>query len=90
MTALLPSRTPNRPFTLVSARLHTTTDTHGNFRLEGLYPADFFVVVLPHNPPFDKGGQPNRNGYANTFYPSALSQAAKLVRVNTGVTAVGN
>ena len=89
VTALLPSRTPNQPFTLVSARLRTTTDAHGNFRLEGLYPADFYVVVLPHNPPLDKSGRPNRDGYANTFYPSALNTtSAKLVRVNTGVTAV--
>ena len=89
VTALLPSRMPNQPFTLVSARLRTTTDAHGNFRLEGLYPADFYVVVLPHNPPLDKSGRPSRDGYANTFYPSALSTtSAKLVRVNTGVTAV--
>ncbi len=50
VTALLPSRTPNQPFALVSARLRTTTDAHGNFRLEGLYPADFYVVVLPAQP----------------------------------------
>src|SRR5262249_37768388 len=42
VTALLPSHAPNQPFTLVSARLQATTDAHGNFRLEGLYPADFY------------------------------------------------
>ncbi len=89
VTALLPSPYTEPIFTLVSARLRTTTDAHGNFRIEGLYPADFYVVVLPHNPPLDKNGQQSRDGYANTFYPSALNTtAAKLVRVNTGVTAV--
>lgn len=89
VTALLPTYKSDPPFTLVSARLRTITDGHGNFRLEGLYPADFYVVVLPHNPPLDKTGHPNRSGYANTFYPSAPSAAsAKLVRVSAGVTAV--
>jgi hypothetical protein len=89
VTAFLPSNTANRPSTPVSARLFTATDAHGNFRLEGLYPADFYVVVVPRNAPVDGSGRPTRNGYANTFYPSALTTAsAKLVRVNTGVTAV--
>jgi hypothetical protein len=89
VTALLPTYKKDQPFTVFSTRVHTTTDSHGNFRLEGLYPADFYVVVLPHNPALDKGGRPSRDGYANTFSPSAPTAAsAKLVRVNIGVTAV--
>ena len=89
VTALVSSYTVDRSFSSLSTRLSTETDAHGNFRLEGLYPADFYVIVLPRNQPTDKTGKPNRNGYANTYYPSALTAAtAKLVRVNTGVTAV--
>lgn len=75
VTALLPSYNADRPFSAVNVRLFTTTDEHGNFRLEGLYPADFYVVVLPHNASVDRSGRPTRDGYANTFYPSALTSA---------------
>lgn len=80
VTALEPRRRGEIPFTPVSARLHATTNEHGEFRLEGLYPGEFYVVTIPRNVPLD--GRPRRFGYRNTFHPNAATLAeAKQVRV---------
>ncbi len=91
VTALRPEPSIGRPFSFVSARLHTLTNERGEFRLDGLNLGEFYVVALPHNSPLDAFHQLNRSGYANTFYPNAPSPAeAKLVQVTASGPAVAN
>jgi hypothetical protein len=84
VAALVP-RQDARRFSPVDVRLHALTNERGEFRLDGLYFGEFYIVALPHNPPLDATRHLNRSGYATTFYPSALSLAdAKTLRVTTG------
>ena len=82
VTALTPEPQDRRAFRFVSARLQSITNERGEFRLEGLYFGEFYVVALPRNQPLDAGQRPNRAGYANTFHPNAVRVAdAKRIRV---------
>ena len=83
VTALSPEPQDRRGFRMVSALLRSLTNERGEFRLDtSLYFGEFYVVALPHNVPFTADRQPNRSGYANTFYPSAIRLSdAKRVRV---------
>src|SRR5688572_15302813 len=80
VTALEPRHRGEVPFTPVSVQLYATTNELGEFRLEGLYPGEFYVIAIPRNVPLD--GRPRRFGLRNTFHPSAVTPGdAKLVRV---------
>jgi hypothetical protein len=71
--------------------LGSTTNERGEFRLDGLYLGEFYVLALPHNSPFDVNNRVSRSGYANTFYPSVASLAdAKLVDVTASSAATAN
>lgn len=84
VTALYPRSAAadgERPFSFVSALLHTVTDANGQYRLDGLSIGDYFVVALPKNDP-GTPRQPTRVGYGKTFYPSAAEvQHAGTVHV---------
>jgi hypothetical protein len=69
VTALRPDA--ERSYVPVSARLYAVTDRDGMFRLADMPRGDFFVVALPHNAVLARDGTPNREGFANTFFPSA-------------------
>ena len=87
VTALQGTNVRGRTFTFVSAQLRAMTNARGEYRLDGLYAGEFFLVALPHNPPLDEKGNPARSGFGNTFYPGVASFAeAKSVRVDPGIT----
>jgi hypothetical protein len=88
VTALAPIPSGGRPFSFVSARLHTITNERGEFRLEGLYLGQFYVVALPHNPVRGANNQLNRSGFGKTFFPNASNLSdAKMVTVTTSAVA---
>lgn len=87
VTALHNSPVPGRTFSFVSAQLRAMTNELGEYRLDGLYAGEFFLIALPHNAPADAKGPPKRTGFGNTFYPGVASFAeAKSVRVRPGVS----
>ena len=71
-----------------TSRPPALTNERGEYRLDGLYAGEFFLIALPHDPPADaKGVTAARTGFGNTFYPGVASFAeAKSVRVGPGVT----
>ena len=71
VTALRPLPSGLRPFTPVSVLLRSLTNAQGEFRLDGLFPGEFYLVALPHNPVLGADGQLSRSGYGKTFYPGA-------------------
>lgn len=82
VTALTPRPSGARPFVFVSALLHTITDERGEFRLDGLYLGQFYVVALPHNPIRGPNNQLNRSGFGRTFFPNVSNvHDAKMVTV---------
>jgi hypothetical protein len=85
VTALTPQPNASKGFAFVSARLGSVTNEQGEFRLDVGRLGEFYLVALPHNRLRDAKGQPNRVGYANTFYPNAtrFSDAQRVV-VNAG------
>lgn len=69
-------------------RLIATSNQHGEFRVDGLRPGEYYVLALPHNPVFDATGRGATSGHGNAFYPDALRFAdAKTVRVTGNVLA---
>jgi len=88
VTALQKGGVSGRPFGFVSARLGSITNAKGEFRLDGLYAGEFYVIALPHNPPVDASGRPSRTGFGNTFYPGVRAfTEAKVVVVRPGMPA---
>jgi hypothetical protein len=88
VTALQKGGVSDRPFDFVSARIGSLTNDKGEFRLGGLYAGEFYLVALPHNPPVDAAGRPNRTGFGNTFYPGVRAFAdAKVIVVRPGIPA---
>jgi hypothetical protein len=76
-----------RPFRFVDARLRAMTNSKGEYRLDGLYANDFYLIALPHNGTHDERGNLKRTGFGNTFYPGVPTFAeATSVRVAPGVT----
>jgi len=71
VTALKRPTEPGKTFSFVDARLHAITNSQGEFRLEGLYAGEFFLVALPRNTP----GAPRHTGLGNTFHPNVASFA---------------
>jgi hypothetical protein len=72
-----------RPFSFVSALLHTMTNERGEFRLDGLSFGEFYVVAMPHNAPTGLDGRVNRSGYAISFFPGVTKiEEAKRVAVS--------
>src|SRR5687768_1435178 len=51
VSVLQPGAIGDRPFRPVNVRLGAMTNERGEYRLDGLYPGEFFVIALPHNPP---------------------------------------
>jgi hypothetical protein len=91
VTALTPEPKASKGFSFVSARLGAITNATGDFRLEVGRIGEFYVVALPHNRLVNANGQPNRVGFANTFYPNATRFAdAQRVVVNAGSPATAN
>ena len=91
VTALIPKPGSGRGFQFFSAQLRTATNERGEYRLEGLSAGQLYVIALPHNQPTDSAGQPNRAGYANTFYPGVDQLArAQPVVVKPGASSVAN
>jgi hypothetical protein len=87
VTALHNGRVPGRTFSFVSARLRGMTNDRGEYRLDGLYAGEFFLIALPHNAAHDERGTPRRTGFGNTFYPGVATFAeARSVRVAPGLT----
>jgi hypothetical protein len=87
VTALREMKVWGRDFGFVSAQLRAMTNERGEYRLEGLYAGEFFLVALPHNPAVDAVAKEQRTGFGNTFYPGVASFAdAKAVRVEPGIT----
>lgn len=75
----------------VSVRLSSITNDHGDFVLENLSPDSYCVVALPHNVPVTAANQPNRAGYAITYYPNVTRAAdAKSVMVTRTAGATAN
>jgi hypothetical protein len=76
---------PGRDFSFVDAPLRAMTNERGEYRLDGLYAGEFFLIALPHNASADANGAPKRTGFGKTFYPGVVSfAAAKSVRVSPG------
>jgi hypothetical protein len=91
VTALQKGGVSGRPFDFVSARLRSITNEKGEFRLEGLYTGEFYLIALPHNRPVDAAARPNRTGFGNTFYPGVRAFAdAKVVVVRPGFPAAAD
>jgi hypothetical protein len=91
VTALTPQPNVSRGFSFVSARLGSMTNEQGEFRLDVGRLGEFYLVALPHNRLLNANGQPNRVGYANTFYPNATRVAdARRVVVNAGSPATAH
>jgi len=75
----------------VSVRLSSITNDRGDFVLENLSPDSYCVVALPHNVPVTAANQPNRAGYAITYYPNVTRAAdAKSVMVTRTAGATAN
>lgn len=89
VTALRPDA--ERSYVPVSVRLFAVTDRDGMFRLADMPRGDFFVVALPHNAVRARDGTPNREGFANTFFPSARAvDRAQTVSVAPRTPATAN
>lgn len=73
-------------FSFASALIHTVTDAHGDYRIDGVRPGEFLVVALPHNAIYAADRKVNRAGFAKTFYPTA-SRFEDASRVLVGTTA---
>jgi Carboxypeptidase regulatory-like domain len=64
-------------------RLSALTDHRGEYRLDNLYPGEYFVVAIPQNPP-TRDGRVTRTGLAIAYYPAARN-AAEAMPVRVGV-----
>jgi len=73
VTALKPLPSGGRPFSPVDVRLYSITNDHGEFRLDGLFPGQFYVVALPHNVVRSPMNLPNRSGFGRTFFPNVTN-----------------
>lgn len=72
----------NRRVSIASARVGSTTDERGEYRLENLNLGPYYVVASPHNAPLAPDGRVNRSGHGITYYPGVANRdAAKLVIV---------
>jgi hypothetical protein len=80
VTALRPDASRTRGFAFVDARLGSTTNPNGTYRLD-VEPGEYFVIALPHNRVYAAGTRLNTQGFGNTFFPAAarVAEAGRVV-----------
>ena len=88
VTALKPLPSGGRLFSPVDVRLYSITNDRGEFRLDGLYPGQFYVVALPHNPVRNPMNELNRSGFGRTFFPNVADpdRAQKVAVTPSGIS----
>jgi hypothetical protein len=68
--------------TMAGLGVRAYTDADGRYQFDDLGPGEFYVVAIPHNPPY-VGGHPNEHGLRITYFPGTISEDhAKRVTVD--------